>query len=251
MSDEFNIPNRSFTDGHDNMWTGLDKSDDDSSAAGGGSLHFYNSSRITTANGTLRINSVIKKTEWEHYDTVKKEFKKVTKYFESGMLQSWNKFCFTGGIIEVDLILPGDPSIGGLWPAAWMLGNLGRATYEASTNMIWPWSYNTCDRDLQEPQAISACNKQNHFGLNPFQGRGATEIDILEMMAGEPGTLPSTEPPISLPYADMTLQVSFLHFFLFTCDREHFILNSCFTKCILDCTWYTQRSSQFWKSSFP
>jgi hypothetical protein len=48
----------------------------------------------------------------------------------------------------------------------------------------------------------------NHFGLNPKQGRGATEIDILELMAGETGILPSTYPPISLPYVDMTLQVS-------------------------------------------
>ncbi len=45
----------------------------------------------------------------------------------------------------------------------------------------------------------------NHFGLNPKQGRGATEIDILELMAGETGILPSTYPPISLPYVDMTM----------------------------------------------
>lgn len=76
MSDEFNIPSRSFADGHDNMWTALDKSDDDASSAGSGSLHFYNSSRITTVNGTLRINTGIKKTEWEHYDPLKKKVQK-------------------------------------------------------------------------------------------------------------------------------------------------------------------------------
>ena len=37
MSDEFNTPNRTFTDGHDPVWTALDKPDDDSSSAGGGS----------------------------------------------------------------------------------------------------------------------------------------------------------------------------------------------------------------------
>lgn len=41
-----------------------------------------------------------------------------------------------GGIIEMDAILPGEHDIGGLWPAFWLLGNLGRATYEASTNLV-------------------------------------------------------------------------------------------------------------------
>jgi len=108
----------------------------------------------------------------------------------------------------VDIKLPGNPSIGGLWPAVWLLGNLGRATYEASTNNIWPWSYNVCDRNLQEAQVISACNTQNHFGLHPGQGRGATEIDIIEVMAGTGTYLPNTFPPIKFPYADVTLQVA-------------------------------------------
>jgi beta-glucanase (GH16 family) len=210
MSDEFNVPNRSFQDGHDPLWTALDKSDDDSSSAGGGSLHFYNSSVVTTThNGYLKINTKLEKTEWNRYDHVKQEWKHQVTNFTSGMMQSWNKFCFTGGIVEIDVIFPGDPSIGGLWPAVWILGNLGRATYEASTNNIWPWSYNVCDRDLQQAQTISACNSANHYGMHPFQGRGATEIDIVEVMSGDSnGPLPSTKPPISLPYADLTLQVS-------------------------------------------
>lgn len=210
MSDEFNTPNRSFADGHDPVWTSLDKPDDDSSSAGGGSQQFYNSSHITTTDdGMLKISTTIGKTEWRRYDAVEKEYKDEKAHFKSGMLQSWEKFCFTGGIVEVDVILPGDPYIGGLWPAVWMLGNLGRATYEASTNNIWPWSYDTCDRKLQAAQKISACNEQNHFGMHPFKGRGATEIDLLEVMAGDSdGPLAGTSPPISLPYADMTLQVA-------------------------------------------
>ena len=32
--------------------------------------------------------------------------------------------------MEVEVIFPGDPFIGGVWPAVWMLGNrLGRVTY--------------------------------------------------------------------------------------------------------------------------
>ena len=138
MSDEFNVPNRTFADGDDPIWTALDKSDDDSSSAGGGSLHFYNSSTVTTnEDGHLEIRSIIGETKWDHFNPAKQTYKHVTKNFKSGMMQSWNKFCFTGGILEVDVIFPGDPYIGGLWPAIWILGNLGRATYEASTNNIF------------------------------------------------------------------------------------------------------------------
>jgi hypothetical protein len=48
------------------------------------------------------------------------------------MIQSWNKFCFTGGYIEVSVSLPGVTDIVGLWPAVWTMGNLGRAGYGAS-----------------------------------------------------------------------------------------------------------------------
>ena len=35
-----------------------------------------------------------------------------------------------GGIIEASIKLPGKSDTGGLWPAFWLMGNLGRATYE-------------------------------------------------------------------------------------------------------------------------
>ena len=68
------------------------------------------------------------------------------------MLQSWNKFCLTGGVVEMSAKFPGRPvgglerlrmddlklfgarnarnrpcfkDIPGLWPAFWLLGNLG------------------------------------------------------------------------------------------------------------------------------
>ena len=85
--------------------------------------------------------------------------------------------------------LPGTSMNGGLWPAAWLLGNLGRATYEASNNLLWPWSFTKCDRHKQKAQIISGCDVTAHYALNPRQGRGATEIDIIEVMAGESGTL--------------------------------------------------------------
>jgi beta-glucanase (GH16 family) len=208
MSDEFNVNNRTFKDGDDPMWTALDKSDDDASSAGGGSMQFYNSSAVTTEKGFLKISTYLEKTEWNRYNKLKEEWTHEITNYTSGMMQSWNKFCFTGGIIEVDIIIPGEPYIGGLWPAVWLLGNLGRSTYEASTNNIWPWSFDKCDRKKQDAQTFSRCNSQNHFGMNSHQGRGATEIDILEVMTGASDkSLPGTDPPISYPYADMTLQV--------------------------------------------
>jgi beta-glucanase (GH16 family) len=162
----------------------------------------------TTKDGMLEIRSVIDTTEWEHSDEKTKKTTRVKKFFKSGMIQSWNKFCFTGGIVEIDVIFPGDPFIGGLWPAVWILGNLGRATYEGSTNNLWPWSFNKCDRKMQNAQTISACNAQNHYGLNPYQGRGSTEIDIIEVMSGFAELpLSGTGPPISFPFATLTLQV--------------------------------------------
>ena len=120
--------------------------------------------------------------------------------------------------------MPGDPFIGGLWPAIWILGNLGRSTYEVSTNNIWPWSYNKCDRKKQHAQVLSACNRQNHYGMHPFQGRGATEIDIIEGMMGDSnGPLPDTKPNISLPYVDMTLQVSRTLSFICQCHQYKYL----------------------------
>jgi beta-glucan synthesis-associated protein KRE6 len=208
MLGEVKVEDRTFTDGHDPMWTALDKSDDDASSAGGGSLQFYNSTEVTTENGYMKIRTRLGRTEWNRYDHVKKAWSHEVTNFTSGMVQSWEKFCFTGGIVEIDVIFPGDPYIGGLWPAVWMLGNLGRATYEASTNNIWPWSFDTCDRDLQQAQTLSACNRENHFGMHPFQGRGATEIDIIEVMTGfSKQKLPGTT--VTYPYGDFTLQVRF------------------------------------------
>jgi len=207
MSDEFNEDGRTFNDGDDTVWTGTDHSDD--ANTGGvlalGSLHFYNHSNIGTNNGVLNITTTSEHTKWRGWNPYKKHYETLEKEFRSGMISSWNKFCFTGGIIEVTAQLPGYSDIGGLWPAIWLLGNLGRATFEGSTNLIWPWSYDKCNRKLQEAQTISACNRVHHFGMQAGKGRGSTEIDIMEAMAGK-GAIAGTK--ISLPYFSSTLQVA-------------------------------------------
>lgn len=209
MSDEFNKDGRTFDDGDDPMWTAEIHSDDAQSSAGYGSLHFYNSSQVTCNDGYMNITTSSETTKWKGFNPFKRKYETLFKNFKSGMVSSWNKFCYTGGIIELRAVLPGYADIGGLWPAFWLLGNLGRATYEASTNLVWPWSFNKCDRTMQLAQEISACNGVKHFGMHSHEGRGSTEIDIFEAMPGVPGFPATTEwDPIGLPYLSGSLQVA-------------------------------------------
>lgn len=141
--------------------------------------------------------------------------------YRSGMLQSWNKFCFTGGYIEVSLSLPGrNNEAQGYWPGAWTMGNLGRPGYGASTDGTWPYSYASCDvgtfpnqttpdklgppAALNTPQGrpqynyelswlsgqkFSACTcpGEAHPGPDVSVGRGSPEIDILEAQKNKLG----------------------------------------------------------------
>ena len=107
FSDEFNIDGRTFYPGDDPYWEAVD-------------LHYwptvdiewYDPKQITTENGKL----VITMEQAPNHGL----------NFRSGMLQSWNKFCFTTGYVEVSVSMPGSVTAPGLWPAAWTMGNLVR-----------------------------------------------------------------------------------------------------------------------------
>ncbi|RHY25009.1 hypothetical protein DYB32_008565 [Aphanomyces invadans] len=216
MSDEFEIEGRTFKAGQDHLWTALDIPDGVNAA-----LELYNSSNVYTKNGKL-INKVEEGptnvtyfNQWLEVPAMET----ATLHYTAGMMQSWNKFCIQGGLIEVAAKLPGaintvpdaehksvtiNPNAIGefwkdgvrtkltpqdrikdgayypTWPGIWLMGNLGRALFSASTTRMWPWTYNECVADLSPHQAISACNANPGYGLNPNQGRGAPEIDILE-----------------------------------------------------------------------
>ncbi|KAM0746475.1 beta-glucan synthesis-associated [Meredithblackwellia eburnea MCA 4105] len=195
FSDEFNTDGRTFWPGDDPFWEAVD-------------LHYwatadfewYDPDAITTKGGAL----VITVSEEPIHNL----------NFRSGMLQSWNKFCFTGGYIEVSIQLPGIGSVGGFWPGAWTLGNLARAGYGATTDGTWPYSYNSCDLgtlpnqtnvagtgpaaalniDINDGgqlsqlpgQRLSACtcSGEDHPGPNVGVGRGAPEVDIIEAGVG-------------------------------------------------------------------
>jgi len=155
----------------------------------------------------LNITTEQKENWYKAFDEEKETFYSDRKYIQSGMLQGWNKFCFIGGVVEFSAKLPGDSQTGGLWPALWLLGNLARASYVASSDYVWPYSYNQCDAENRGSQEISACDKVGHYGLAPGRGRGAPEIDILETMQGSSDQdLYVTN--IRKPYLSTSLQVA-------------------------------------------
>ncbi|TMW65131.1 hypothetical protein Poli38472_009298 [Pythium oligandrum] len=204
MSDEFNSPGRSFRPGRDHLWTSLEMPD-----TVDGGLSFYSHSMVTTVceedkTCVLRIGASTKARNESVYNENSDPpgYQDVTMYYTTGMIQGWNKFCFQGGMVEVRAQLPGalsntsqNPDLKGdasdrvsnteyypTWPGIWMMGNLGRALFSASMERMWPYSYDRCEPDVFDPknQRISACNEDPGFGLNPSQGRGAPEIDIIE-----------------------------------------------------------------------
>ncbi|KAG1705665.1 hypothetical protein DVH05_003366 [Phytophthora capsici] len=204
MSDEFNVANRSFRPGDDHIWTSLEKPD-----GVNGALELYSHNMTSTkcdSDGTCYffIKSVDEVTVIHVYNmyTHPPGFIDANFFYRSAMVQSWNKFCFQGGMLEVRAQLPGavskasgnpDLALGKTgkvatsqfyptWPGIWMMGNLGRSIFSASTNRMWPFSYDKCEPNVfnSSNQRISACDSDPGYGLNPNQGRGAPEIDVLE-----------------------------------------------------------------------
>ncbi|KAI9911488.1 hypothetical protein PsorP6_009745 [Peronosclerospora sorghi] len=204
MSDEFNVPHRSFRPGADHLWTSLEKPD-----GVNGALEVYAHNLTSTAcapDGTcyFYIKAVDEVTTLTVYNAYlpTPAYENVSFYYRAAMVQSWNKFCYQGGLVEVRVQLPGavsqasgNPDVARgqagrvtsgafypTWPGIWMMGNLGRAIFSASTSRMWPFSYNECAPDVFDPrnQRISACDDNPGYGLNKRQGRGAPEIDLLE-----------------------------------------------------------------------
>jgi len=113
FSDEFETPNRTFWPGDDPYFEAVDLHYWQTN-----NLEWYDPKAIITKDGYLQITMTKEKNHELNYT--------------SGMMTSWNKFCFTGGIIVTNVSLPGASNVAGLWPAVWTMGNLGRAGYGAS-----------------------------------------------------------------------------------------------------------------------
>ncbi|KAK4703818.1 beta-glucan synthesis-associated protein KRE6, partial [Phenoliferia sp. Uapishka_3] len=134
FSDEFNVEGRTFYTGEDPLhyW----QTDD---------LEWYDPGNAITEDGVLAL-TLEKATDAESHGLG----------YLGGMLQSWNKFCFTGGRIEVAVSLPGTATVSGYWPSVqWFMGNLGRAGYGASLDGTWPYSYAATSELSQTKQTRS------------------------------------------------------------------------------------------------
>ncbi|CAA7262719.1 unnamed protein product [Cyclocybe aegerita] len=236
FSDEFNMDGRTFYPGDDPFWEAVDLH-----YWGTNDLEWYDPVQATTEGGSLRLKIERANPEDNH-----------NMNYRSGMIQSWNKFCFTGGILEASVQLPGSSIVSGLWPAVWAMGNLGRAGYGGSLEGMWPYSYDTCDigtlinqtnpdgsktpiaawtngdpkfdgqLSMLPGQKLSACTcaGEDHPGPKrpdgTFVGRAAPEIDVIEAIVdNEEGfvSLSAQWAPYNARYIPLN-------------DSEHFIIHN-------------------------
>ncbi|KAF9451019.1 glycoside hydrolase family 16 protein [Macrolepiota fuliginosa MF-IS2] len=200
FSDEFNQDGRTFYPGDDPYWEAVDLH-----YWGTNDLEWYDPQQVTTQGGALRLSLSPANLPDNH-----------NMKYRSGMVSGiWNKFCFTGGLLEASVTLPGSTKVSGLWPAVWAMGNLGRAGFGASLEGMWPYSYDACDvgtlpnqtyPGTQKPaaaliggdptwngelsflpgQRLSACTCPGESHPGPvrsdgsYVGRSAPEIDVFE-----------------------------------------------------------------------
>ncbi|KAJ7363796.1 glycoside hydrolase family 16 protein [Mycena albidolilacea] len=136
FSDEFNTDGRTFYPGDDPYWEAEDLHYWQTN-----NMEWYDPAAVTTKNGSLRITLSAKQTHGLDY--------------QGGLVTTWNKFCFTGGLLVTSAILPGTNNIHGLWPAFWSMGNLGRAGYGASLDGMWPYTYDACDVGTTPNQTLN------------------------------------------------------------------------------------------------
>lgn len=174
FSDEFNAQNRTFYPGDDPYWFGFD-----GWYGATQDLEWYDPDAANTGDGTLNLQM--------------DAFPNHNLPYRSGMLNSWNQLCFKGGIFEVSMSLPGPAGVHGLWPGAWTMGNLGRPGYLATTDGMWPYTYNECDAGITPNQSMTdgtsylpgqrlpSCICEGDDHPTPGKGRGAPEIDIAEI----------------------------------------------------------------------
>lgn len=192
FSDEFNAEGRTFYDGDDQFFQAVDLHYDATK-----DLEWYDPDAVTTANGTL----VLRMDAYKNHDL----------YYRSGMVQSWNKLCFTQGMIVISALLPNYGNITGLWPGLWTMGNLGRPGYLSTTEGVWPYSYDSCDAGITANQSsadgisylpgqkLNVCTCPGGDHPNTGTARGAPEIDIIE---GEVSTV------VKVGVASQSLQVA-------------------------------------------
>ncbi|KAJ7204307.1 beta-glucan synthesis-associated protein-domain-containing protein [Mycena haematopus] len=199
FSDEFEIDGRSFYPGDDLYWEAVNLHYWQT-----GDLEWYDPSAVTTKNGALEIT--LSKCAFPFFPPLT-HFTFITTSCTGGMISSWNKFCFTGGILLSSVTLPGTSNVLGLWPAVWAMGNLGRAgTLPDNSGPQAALDTGGVNKDAELSFfawaavkrvyvcALTAGNwffqGESHPGpttaSGTFVGRSAPEIDVFEATIGGP-----------------------------------------------------------------
>ncbi|KIJ68201.1 glycoside hydrolase family 16 protein [Hydnomerulius pinastri MD-312] len=155
FSDEFETEGRTFWPGDDPYWEAVNlhywQTND---------LEWYYPDQITTKGGALEIT--MSQRTMNNLDYV------------SGLLSTWNKFCFTGGMVQVSVSLPGKHNV-----VVWTMGNLGRVGYGATLEGMWPYSYDACD--------VGTVANQTHNGGPPaaLENGDPYNGDVLSYLPGQ------------------------------------------------------------------
>ncbi|CCE78073.1 Piso0_000686 [Millerozyma farinosa CBS 7064] len=195
FSDEFNAEGRTFYKEDDQFFEAVDLY-----YASTQDLEWYDPDAVSTANGTLNIRM----DAYKNHDL----------FYRSGMVQSWNKMCFSQGKVEFSARLPNYGNKHGLWPGLWTLGNLGRPGFMASTEGVWPYTYESCDAGITPNQSspdgisylpgqkLNSCTCKGEDHPNPGVGRGAPEVDAIE------GTVADVKGSTPIGVASQSLQIA-------------------------------------------
>ncbi|KAL9936383.1 hypothetical protein V8E36_004451 [Tilletia maclaganii] len=187
FSDEFNEEGRTFWPGDDPFWEAVDIW-----YGATMDMEWYSPEAINTTGGNL----VVMMEEMEIHNL----------NFRSGMLQSWNKFCFQGGYIEFSAVMPGRPDTMGYWPGLWTMGNLGRPGYLGSTEGLWPYTYeDKCDAGILPNQlwvnrtgpaaTVDGTGTYSSADPNEDGGRGPKRLSTLPGMRFPACTCPGESHP--------------------------------------------------------
>ncbi|KDO30784.1 hypothetical protein SPRG_04685 [Saprolegnia parasitica CBS 223.65] len=227
MSDEFELDGRNFSAGYDHLWTALDIPDGVNRA-----IEIYTPKNALTENGSFHIRIDSGEVDIAYYNVWANipGWTKKKMYYSAAMVQTWNKFCIQGGFVEVAAKLPGalnkesmNPHVQGklwtpqgmkpikpadkipdirfypTWPGIWLMGNLGRALFAASTNKMWPWTYNECTELSRKNQRISACNRTLALGFTRTKAAARRRSTFSKAIApGMPDEYRLTTPVLAL-----------------------------------------------------
>ncbi|KAJ7847747.1 beta-glucan synthesis-associated [Mycena olivaceomarginata] len=159
FSDEFEMDGRSFYPGDDPYWEAVDLHYWQT-----GNLEWYGASHLLPSllycegpQGSLDPSAVYTKGGALELNLSKVDDPSTNHNlsYKGGMLSTWNKFCFTGGLIVANVMLPGMNNVFGLWPAVWTM-RVALPTQNTNANGILPGAISAAQATARR---LTACGR--------------------------------------------------------------------------------------------